>query len=190
MRGILAVALVVLTSLSVPPCTARAQSTWRAGGLTEADFRAFAKSLPELPGRISALRLLQASAGGPLSIALLTWGRRSGWQLSVFEPARSGGFRRQWNSGKLDVSFKVSGPSDLKVFTFGDGSQGVQYSGCAAHSCPNGVFSFLLYVPSRRTVFFAKSVLGKVTYSRGLELPENHRYRDALEQLVKERVNQ
>lgn len=136
-RGISAAFLVLSASLSIPARASRAESTWHAGGLTEADFRAFARSLPKLPGRIDALRLLQASSGGPVLITLLTWGKRSGWQLSVFAPVRGGAYERQWRSGKLDDTFHVSGPNDLKVFTFGDGSQAVQYSGCAAHSCPN-----------------------------------------------------
>lgn len=187
MRGIIVAALALLASLSIPARTARGESTWQAGGLTETEFRAFAKSLPKLPGRINALRLLQASAGGHLLIALLTRGKRSGWQLSVFAPVRGGAFHLQWNSGKLDDTFYVSSPSDLKVFTFGNGSQGLQYSGCAAHNCPNGVFSILLYVPSKQEAFTARSVLGKVTYSRNSESPANRKYKGALEQLVKER---
>ncbi len=189
MRAIFLAALL-FALLNLPNVVVSAEAQSATDGLSAAEFRDFAKSLPELPGRIQAIRLFGGASGQTTSVAVLTWGGPSGWQIFVFDSPAGRNFRVEWKSGKLDDAFYVSDPSDLKIFSFMDGKQGVQFSGCAAHNCPNGVFSVLLYVPSKQAAFFAKSVLGKVTYSPTLESAGNLEYKDALEQLVKSRANQ
>jgi hypothetical protein len=190
MRGVFKTTLFLFVLLNLPNAVPTAKAQSAGDGLSAGEFRDFAKSLPELPGRIQAIRLFGKAGRQTSSVAVLTWGERSGWQIFVFGSPLGRNFRLDWKSGKLDDTFYVSDPSNLKVFSFMDGKQGVQFSGCAAHNCPNGVFSLLLYVPSMRTAFVAKSVLGKVTYSPSLESAENSEYKKALVQLVKDRASQ
>jgi hypothetical protein len=154
-------------------------------GLTVSQFRKFANSLGSLPGRVEALRLLQ-EADGRSAVAIATFGSTAGWRLFVFRAFGHGHYSQQWASGRLDDSFAVSSAGELMVFSAG-GESLVEFQGCARHVCPD-VFSVLLYVPSRRQAFTARSLRGRVTYSDGTELPNNRLYKDFLDQLIRERV--
>ncbi len=159
--------------------------------LSVKEFRNLAESLPELPGRIQAIRLFQGAIGQQASVAIATFGEKTGWQLFVFASNTGKHFRPEWKSGKLANTFTVADPAALKLFDFGN-EVGVEFSGCAPHSCgggPSAVFSVLLYVPSKRTAFTATYELGKIAYSSNLQSAGNERYRGALEQLVKEYAN-
>lgn len=190
MRTLLPVVLALFVLLNLPNAARSGKSESAGVGLSAAEFRDFAKSLPELPGRIQAIRLFEESGGQRASVAVATWGEGTGWQVFVFDSPSGRNFRLEWESGKLDDSFSVGDPSALKTFTFMDGKQGVQFSGCAPHNCPSDVFSVMLYVPSKKTAFTARYVWGKVTYSPTQESLENRQYKDALAQLVKEHRNQ
>jgi hypothetical protein len=185
MRAAFLTVFVFFGLFNVPSPSAQSEGP-QSDGMTVQQFREFAASLPDLPGQIQAIRLLQGS-GSARSVALATFGERTGWQLFVFDSVNGSKFELGWKSEKLDDSFSVSYPDALKVFSLGQ-EQGATFDGCAAHVCPD-VFSVLLYVPSKRTSFTAKYVWGKVTYSSKLESPENSSYKAALEQLVKEHRN-
>ncbi|MGH9615679.1 MAG: hypothetical protein ACRD28_02975 [Acidobacteriaceae bacterium] len=185
-RFCMAFALFAVMNLPVPPVYSKVQL--QGNDLSVQEFRGFAESLPKLPGQIQAVRLFRESGGREASVAVATWGERSGWQLFVFSPHNGQHFQLEWKSGKLDDSFYVSYPDALKIFNFGE-EDGVEFSGCARHVCPE-VFSIMIYVPSRQVAFKAKSIYGRVLYSPSLETPRNHLYKDALDQLIKERQNQ
>lgn len=185
MRVAFSTVLVLFVLLSTPNSSAQGGAQSKSGnGLTVQEFRDFAKNLPDLPGRIEAIRLFQGLRQKEVFIAVATWGRQPGWQLFVFDSTAGVKFHLDWKSGKLDDSFSVSDAGALKVFGFAL-EQGVEFAGCAPHACPE-VFSVLLYVPSKRTAFTAKSVYGKVTYSPGVEASENAPYKAALDQLIRE----
>jgi hypothetical protein len=150
-------------------------------GVSNAQLLSFAQHLPEVPGRIQSLRFLQG-AHTP-SIAISTFSSESGWQLLLFENTVGNEFAERWRSGKLSDSFRVSSSDALKTFNFGD-EEGIEFEGCAPHVCSD-VFSILFYVPSRDSAFTVTSTFGKLTYSSNVLLPENLRYRNALDQLVK-----
>jgi len=144
-------------------------------------FRELAMSLQDLPGRIQAIQLFRKSAFA----AVATWEEKTGWQVLVAAP-RPGGFQSVWTSGPLDETFHVSAPQNLRVFSFGDGTQAVEFAGCAAHNCgTGGVLGAVVYAPSKGGACFAKSVLGKVTYSPDLESPQNRECKAALDHALR-----
>jgi hypothetical protein len=153
------------------------------GGLSVAQLRNFAAALPELPGNIQGLQFFRGDNGRP-SVAVVTEGQQSGWQLLIFNSDAGQKFSVSWKSGKLDESFSVSDASALKIFTFMDGRQTVEFSGCAPHSCPADVFSVLLYVPQLRSAFVATYTLGQVSYSRNSESPAARQYIETLNGLL------
>jgi hypothetical protein len=183
MRTIFPVTLLLFAVLNPPSVTMAAKAQSASDGLSAAEFRAFAKSVPELPGRIQAVLLFRES-GGKRAVALATLDERGGWRLFVFNSSSSSTFRLEWKSARLDDSFAVSSPSSLRLFSLGD-EDAVQFSGCGRHACPD-VFSFMLYVPSLRTAFTATSVYGKVTYSSNMRLPADEEYKGALDRLIGE----
>lgn len=152
-------------------------------GLTAAQFRSLAGSLPKLPGRIQAVLLFREAPEGT-GAALATLENRGGWHILVFGSRRGHGFKLVWDSGRLGDGFAVSSPSSLRVFSLG-GEDAVQFSGCGRHVCPD-VFSFMLYIPSLRTSFTATSAYRKVTYSSNMRLPSDEKYKSALDQLIDE----
>jgi len=176
-------ALIVALLLGFGCCAKGQQTDASYSGLSRTEFRAFADSLPELPGRIRAMSFLRES-GEEAGIAVATSGEHSGWQLFVFDSSDGAKFRLEWKSGRLGDGFAVSWPGALKAFNFG-GQEGIVFDGCAAEVCPD-VYSVLLYVPSKHTAFIAKSVYGKVSYAGEVGSPSNRRYKDALDQLLGE----
>jgi hypothetical protein len=172
MRTIFPVALLLFAVLNPPSVTMAAKAQSTSDGLSAAEFRAFAKSVPELPGRIQAVLLFRES-GGKRAVALATLDERAGWRLFVFNSSSSSTFKLEWKSARLDDSFAVSSPSSLRLFSLGD-EDAVQFSGCGRHACPD--------------VFTATSVYGKVTYSSNMRLPADEEYEGALGQLIGERT--
>lgn len=187
MRTLFRMALVLLIFSSLQNTATCDEGSSESGGLSVVELREFANSLPDLPGRIQAIRLFRESGGQRSSVAVATWAERSGWQIFVFNSPSGKKFQLEWTSGKLDDTFTVSSFHALEIFDLGT-ELGVSFYGCAPHLCGGGVFSVLLYVPSKRTAFTARYVHGKVTYSPGLESPENSSYKSALDQLVKEQT--
>lgn len=156
-------------------------------GLSGEDVCRFANSVPDLPGRIVALRLFRMhGVPFPGGIAVLLVGEEPGWNVLVFTRRSGQDFRLDWESGKLDDSFSVSSYDSLKTSYVGDETV-VQFEGCAAHSCPD-VSSILIYVPSNGTTFSVHHVWGRTTYSPGLEAPENRVYKDWLDTQIREFV--
>ena len=159
-----------------------------AQSLSITEFRNFATSLPKLPGRIAEIRLFDEESGRTASVAIATVGEKTGWRLFVFARSSGGKFTLQWKSGKLPPTFDIEG-TGLQIWNFSDGSQGVTFTGCAAHLCgfdSSSLYSVLLYVPSKRAAFIATSDAGKVSYSANVGAPGNERYRADLDQLVKD----
>ena len=152
-------------------------------GLTTTDLRGLAGALPDLAGRIVSIQIFRDSSTHANSVALLTLGIGSGWQLYVLGSSAPGKYASEWKSGKLDDGFSVSSAEALKIAYVG-GEQVVEFSGCAAHVCPD-VFSILLYVPSIKTAFTVHYVQGKTTYSSNLNDVANASYKVALENLVR-----
>ncbi len=87
---------------------------------------------------------------------------------------------------ELRDSFAVSSSGAFQTRTVGTAEQALQFSGCAAHNCPD-VFSVLLYSPSKNAAFTATYVRGKLNYSPNVESPDNRDYKDALNEYVKQR---
>ncbi len=168
--------------LAVPCAGLQAQVASSQAGVSADQLRSFAQELPSEPGRIQSLQILQ-SGQGPL-IGVARFSANDGWELSVYGATSEGKFVERWHSGKLADSFRVSYPSALKTFSFGN-EDGVEFEGCAPHSCPE-VFSILLYVPSIGKDFVVTSIFGKTTYSQDSLLPQNQRYKQALDQLLKD----
>ncbi|MGH8427510.1 MAG: hypothetical protein ACRES7_05950 [Gammaproteobacteria bacterium] len=181
---ILAGIIVIVATLVLPVAQAQVETN---DSLSVAELRQLVNALPKLPGRILAVKLFR---GGEhiVSVAVLTYGDVSGWQIFVLAPQSRERFRMVWKSGKLDYKFTVSYPDAMKIFNFG-AEDGIYFSGCAPHSCgggPSAVFSVLLYVPSKNTAYRADYTLGKTTYSSALQISNNKEYKGALEQLVSE----
>ncbi|WP_220464962.1 hypothetical protein [Granulicella sp. 5B5] len=160
----------------------QAQVASSQAGVSADQLRSFAQQLPSEPARIQSLQILQ-SGQGPL-IGVARFSASDGWELSVYGATSEGKFVERWHSGKLADSFRVSYPNALKTFSFGN-EDGVEFEGCAPHSCPE-VFSILLYVPSISKDFVVTSTFGKTAYSQEALLPQNLRYKQALDQLLKE----
>lgn len=173
----------LLLSLLCMGAASGSPSSNEKDGISIDEFRNLAKTLPTLPGRIQAIQIFYDSTAHENAVAFATFDDKAGWQVSVFDPNREGGFKLAWQSGKLADSFAVSSQSELRVASL-ENEQAVQFEGCAAHVCPD-VFSILLYVPSKHTVFTADYVWGKVTFSVNLDSVENSRYKSVLSNLVK-----
>lgn len=175
--------LLLVSSLLAVLCNGLwAQSVSSRTGVSADQLRSFAQQLPNKPGRIQSLQIFRGERGPLISVARLS--ADDGWELSVFGIAGNGKFVERWHSGRLPDSFRVSYPNALKTFDFGD-EDGVEFEGCASHSCPE-VFSILLYVPSIGKDFVVTSSYGKTTYSQDALVPQNLRYKQALDQLLKE----
>jgi len=157
-----------------------------SSGLSPEQFRTLAASLPQSSARIQAVRLFdRIDDKGESSAAVATFDSQQGWRLFAFDPSPQKRFVLTWKSGALDDSFAVSDPSALKVFQLAS-EDAIVFEGCAKHVCPD-VFSILLYVPSAHSSFTAKYVWGKITYSPALDSPKEGAYKNALDQLIRER---
>ena len=153
------------------------------------ELKSIVGSFPELRGRIQGMRPFRTQGKAQNAIALIAFGEESGWQMYIFSRSDADKFNLDWKSGKLDDSFYVTGSEEFKVIRLDDGDV-VTLEGCAAHLCPDEVFSIMLYVPSKRAAFTAKYVLGKITYSMNLRNPQDRRYKTILLQLVAERLKE
>lgn len=188
MRAAIITVVLLFGIISVQALSAQETQSGN-GGMSAAEFRDLANSLPKLPGSIQAIRLFRApGTEQTTSAAFATFSEQTGWQISIFDSPAGHKFQLEWQSGKLDDSFSVSDSSELKVFQLGQ-QDAVEFEGCAPHVCPD-VFSILIYVPSKRTAFTVKYVWGKVSYSPALGSPENAQFKSALDQLVAERRKQ
>lgn len=189
MRAFIAMFVILFGAIAVGNVSAQDEMKSGSGGMSEAELRNLADSLPKLPGSIQAIRFFSASGDQRgISAALATFEKQAGWQISIFNSRGDQKFQLGWESGKLDDSFSVSSPDALKIFHLGN-EDAVEFNGCAPHVCPD-VFSILLYVPSKETAFTAKYVWGKVTYSPTLGTAADAQYKSALDQLVSEHRNQ
>ena len=157
-------------------------------GLSVSQMQGLLHALPPLSGTIQAIQFLRRDEFWIDRAAILTQGGKGGWQIFVLHFDNTSKFALEWKSGRLEDSFAISSASQFQTHKVGTSEQALEFSGCAAHNCPD-VFSIILYSPLRKTAFTATYVLGKVSYSQGLESPENREYKDALDQLVKERTN-
>lgn len=191
MRAVFLASFVLCTFFNAA-CASTHQNLEAQGkndGLSVSEFGNVVASLPELPGRIQAIRLFRARGSVKNAIALIAFSKESGWHMYIFSRIKADKFSLEWKSGKLDDSFYVTGPEAFKVISLDDGD-GITLEGCAAHLCPDEVFSIMLYVPSERTAFTAKYVWGKITYSKKLQNPQDQKYKNILSQLVIERLKE
>ncbi len=188
MRAVITTFAILFGVIAVGNVSAQDEMKSGNGGMSVAEFRDLADSLPKLPGSIQAIRFFSSSGDQQgTSAAFATFERQAGWQVSIFNSHGDLKFQLEWQSGKLDDSFSVSSPDALKIFHF-EKEDAVVFDGCAPHVCPD-VFSILMYVPSKRTTFTAKYVWGKVTYSPTLGSPSEVQYKSALDQMVSEHRN-
>ncbi len=158
----------------------------REEGLTVAEFRRFVQAIPRLPGRIEDIHFFRGPGGiNPEGVALLIGVKQGGWQLFILDRDKNGRWKLAWSSGKLEDSFNVSSRQEFLIANPG-GGEAVQFSGCAAHVCPD-VFSILVYAPSKKAAFKVDVRWGHIGYSPGLEAPENRRYKDWLDKQMQER---
>jgi hypothetical protein len=156
-------------------------------GLTIPQLQSLLSALPSLPGTIQAIRFLHRDRFWIDGAAVLTQGEHSGWQIFVLHLGNGGKAYLEWKSGRLDDSFAVSSANQFRTRNVGVSEEALEFSGCAAHNCPD-VFSVMLYVSSKRSPFTASFVLGKTTYSANLESTGNHEYKVALDELLKDRT--
>jgi hypothetical protein len=188
MRAVITVLAVLSGVIAVSSVSGQDEMKPRNGGMSVAEFRGLADSLPRLPGNIQSISFFRTS-GDPSgnSAAFATYERQAGWQITIFNSQGDHKFQMEWQSGKLDDSFSVSSPDALKIFHFGN-EDAVEFDGCAPHVCPD-VFSVLMYVPSKRAAFTAKYIWGRITYSPSLNSAASSPYKLALDQLVSEHRN-
>lgn len=118
--------------------------------------------------------------------AVLTDSHAEGWQHFVCEIAARRKLKIRWKSGPLGNSFAVSSGSALRGYPLG-GEQGIEFSGWAAHVCPD-VFSVLLYVPSLNRGLIETRTYGKVEYAPPLQGPGYQDYRKLLDSLAARRI--
>ena len=116
-------------------------------------------------------------------MALLVSNPGGGWYVYVFRSEGTDSFALDWKSEKLDNSFAVASPGNLKTFDLGD-EYGFTFQGCAAHSCPE-FFSVLLYAPLAHKVFTASYENGKVSYSPVFDAAESKTYKLVLDDEIR-----
>lgn len=180
--------LVILLVCTVVVGVSAKRAAPEETGISVSQWQALASELSLLSGSIQAVQLLRSDGFWVDRVAFLTESRDSGWQIFVFHLENTDRFSLEWKSGKLEDSFAVSSARQFETRNVAGSEQVLEFSGCAAHNCPD-VFSVMLYVPSRKTAFTATSILGKVTYSSGLESPANRVYKGALDRSLQEHTN-
>jgi hypothetical protein len=185
---ILSAALAILLTCAAYGKSSAQSSHGTETGLSISQAQSLLRALPPLPGTIQAIQFLRRDRFWIDRAAILTQGKDGGWQIFVLHLEDSGKFSLEWRSGRLTDSFAVSSVNQFRTRDIGTSQQVLEFSGCAAHNCPD-VFSILLYIPSRRAAFTATYILGKITYSMNSESPKNHEYKDALDELLKEHKN-
>lgn len=179
---------VCLTALLITAMQANsaARGILQKTGLSASQLQNLVDVLPPKSGSIQSIEFLRSDGFSIDRAAVLTQPRGGGWKILVFHLEKTGKFASEWKSETLPASFAVSSSSAFQARTVGTAEQALQFSGCAAHTCPD-VFSVLLYSPLKKTAFTATYVRGKVSYSPNLESPENRDYKDALDEFVKQR---
>jgi len=155
-------------------------------GLSVSELQNLMDVLRGTSGDIQAIQFLRSDEFSIDRAAVLTQPRTGGWKILVFHLEKNGKFAREWESKALKDSFAVSSSSAFQTRTVGTAEQALQFSGCAAHNCPD-VFSVLLYSPSKKAAFTAEYVRGKLNYSPNVESADNRDYKDALDECVKQR---
>lgn len=179
----LAALLAVPTYASLLPPVYRFEQT----GLSASELQNLVNALAAASsGEIQAIQFLRSDGFTIDRAAILMQPRNGGWTILVFQLKKRGKFKLEWKSEVLKDSFAVSSSSAFQTRTVGTAEQVLQFSGCAAHNCPD-VFSVLLYSPSKKAAFTATYVRGRVSYSRNLESPDNRDYKDVLHEFVKQR---
>lgn len=178
----LAALLAMRTYASLLPRMDRSEQT----GLSASELQRLADALPATSGTIQAIQFLRSDGFSIDRAAILTQPLAGGWKILVFHLEKSGKFEPEWKSETLGGSFAVSSSNAFQTRTVGTAEQVLQFSGCAAHNCPD-VFSVMLYSPSKKAAFTATCVRGKLSYSPNVELPDNRDYKDALDEYVKQR---
>jgi hypothetical protein len=185
---VISIALAMLLTCGYAKPAPRQEGHQSETGITVSQLQNLLNALPSLPGTIQAIRFLRRDRFWIDGAAVLTQGEHSGWQIFVLHLGSGGKTSLEWKSGRLDDSFAVSSANQLRTRNVGVSEEALEFSGCAAHNCPD-VFSVMLYVPSRRAAFTATCISGKVKYSPGLESADNRKYKDAVDQLVRDRAN-
>ena len=130
-------------------------------GIKPSQLTQIARMLPESP--IYSIRLFREKNNGRISATALTASKRTGWQIALISPQGLDGYRKSWVSAKLPESFAVSSPEALRTYGLTD-EEGIVFSGCAPHMCPN-IFSVMLYVPTQHRAFIGTCDNGETTYS-------------------------
>ena len=151
-------------------------------GLSLSQLHSLVNALSVVSGGIESIQLLRDEDFQINRAAILTTDER-GWQIFVFRLGRTGKFALEWKSGRLDDSFAVSSADQFQTYRL-SGEQVLKFSGCAAHNCP-GVFSVMLYVPSKGTALVATSILGKLSYAPpSVVEPQSGYYKTELDRLL------
>jgi hypothetical protein len=158
-------------------------------GLSASELQNLVNALPPTPGTIQSIEFLRSDGFSIDRAAILMQLRDSGWQILVFYLKENGQFSPEWTSGPLRDSFAVSSSRAFRTVTVGTAEQALEFSGCAAHNCPD-IFSFILYSPLKKAAFTATYAHGKINYSPNLEAPDSRAYKDALGRYVKQRSSE
>lgn len=155
-------------------------------GLSASELQNLVNALPPTSGAIQAIQFLRSDGFSIDRAAILMQPRSAGWKILVLHLEKNGKFALEWESPTLRDSFAVSSSAAFQARTVGSAEQALQFSGCAAHNCPD-VFSILLYSPSKNAAFTATYVRGAITYSPNAESSDSRDYKNALEEYVKQR---
>jgi len=172
--------LILGVLLSLEPNWAKADMN-SLSGMSVKQLRLLVDHLPADLDPIQAVRIIR-SGPGPL-LAISVHSAEKGWEIFVFQSDEQS-VSALWRSGKLPDTFTGSAPGALKSFDFGD-EEGLEFEGCFPSAC-SSVFSVLLYIPSKQSAFMATNVNGKISYSATALQPEFSKYKDGLDQLLKE----
>lgn len=189
MRAILIAGIFLCSFLTTAYAAAQSDNAaqTKSDSISTKELKSIIRSFPGLRGRIQGVRAFSTRDAAQNSIALIAFSQETGWQMYIINRTAADKFQLYWTSGKLDDSFYVTGSEEFKVIRLDD-TDAVTLAGCAAHLCPDEVFSIMVYVPSERTAFTVKYVWGKITYSQNLGTPQNQKYKKILSQLVIQRL--
>lgn len=183
---IVSISLSTLLAAAMPGSSAARGNPIQQSGISASELRNLADVLPPKSGSIQSIEFLRSDGFSIDRAAVLTQPRGGGWKILVFHLEKNGKFAPEWKSETLTDSFAVSSSSAFQTRTVGTAEQVLQFSGCAAHTCPD-VFSVLLYSPLKKAAFTATYIHGKVTYSPNLDSPDNRDYKNAVDEFVKKR---
>jgi hypothetical protein len=138
-------------------------------------------------GEVEEVRpVLPSSEGAPRGFAFVIL-RKHEWRVA-FVRAEKGRFRLGWLSAPLPMPFEgVAVGESLSIVSFGP-EQMAEFRGCANHMCPYA-FGIALFRLSDGKEFVMKVIRIKdneIEYSPDLLLPENKKYKDWLDNQIKE----